>query len=196
MSKDHAFRLAPFTTALLLFVFVNLNQSHLAWADDPNASQPTTISVFGEGELKVPSSFKKVQPRSRIIQHEFAAHGEDQDGTPARVTFMPAGGDIKANIDRWKGQFSGGDQDAAKSEEMTIGKWTVHLVDVAGNYKESMGGGPFAPGKTVLREKYAMVGAIIVHPEGRKFFAKMIGPGDVVKANRDAFAEMVKSIGK
>jgi hypothetical protein len=109
---------------------------------------------------------------------------------------MAAGGDVEANIKRWKGQFAGGDEAARKSEEMSIGKWTVHLVDVNGSYAERMGGGPFAGGKVVNRENYGMTGAILVHPEGRKYFVKMIGPMAVVKANRDAFVTMIKSIEK
>ena len=59
-----------------------------------------------------------------------------------------------------------------------------------------MGGGPFFGGKTVERENYAMAGAIIVHPEGRKYFVKMVGPAEVVNENREAFVEMIKSIDK
>ena len=57
-----------------------------------------------------------------------------------------------------------------------------------------MGGGPFAGGKVINRENYAMAGAILVHPEGRKYFVKMIGPAAVVKANRKSFVSMIKSI--
>jgi hypothetical protein len=39
-----------------------------------------------------------------------------------------------------------------------------------------------------------MAGAILVHPEGRKYFVKMIGPAEVVKANRKSFVSMIKSI--
>ena len=99
---------------------------------------------------------------------------------------MAAGGDVKANIQRWQGQFAGGDQDARKTEEMKVGKWQVHVVDVNGNYAERVGG-PFAGGKVVNRENYAMVGVILEDPNGRKFFLKMIGPSEVVKANRKAF---------
>jgi flagellar P-ring protein precursor FlgI len=75
---------------------------------------------------------------------------------------MPAGGDVKMNINRWKGQFSNGDADKIKAEEMTIGAWTVHIADVNGNYTETMGGGPFSGGKKVKRTDYAMVGGILV----------------------------------
>ena len=156
-----------------------------------------TINVFGAGDLTVPAEFKRVDPQSSIIEHEFQASvGEAKEGETARVTLMAAGGDVKANIDRWKGQFAGGDEKDQKTEEMKLGNWQVYIVDVSGNYAERMGGGPFAGGRVVNRENYAMAGAILVHPEGRKYFVKMIGPSDVVKANRKAFVTMIKSIGQ
>ena len=184
----------------VLIVVGSLTCSVDALADQAvaeKAGEATTVSVFGEADLKVPSDFKRVEPKSRILAHEFEAKtGEGKEGENARVTMMAAGGDVEANIKRWKGQFAGGDEAARKSEEMSIGKWTVHLVDVNGSYAERMGGGPFAGGKVVNRENYGMTGAILVHPEGRKYFVKMIGPMAVVKANRDAFVTMIKSIEK
>jgi hypothetical protein len=159
--------------------------------------KPESISVFGLAELEVPTDFARVEPRSRIIQHEFQAKaGEGDDAATARVTMMAAGGDVAANIKRWQGQFAGGDPDDQKTEEMKLGDWEVHIVDVSGSFAERMGGGPFAGGKVVNRENHAMAGAILVDPNGRKFFVKMIGPKEVVKANRKAFVEMIKSIEK
>ncbi|MGI9468920.1 MAG: hypothetical protein ACR2OA_17520 [Rubripirellula sp.] len=167
----------------------SLNSAH---AEDAKQS----VSVFGEGKITVPADFKRVEPKSRIIQHEFQAKaGEGDDVKTARVTMMAAGGDVKANIQRWQGQFAGGDQDARKTEEMKVGKWQVYVVDVNGNYAERVGG-PFAGGKVVNRENYAMVGVILEDPNGRKFFLKMIGPAEVVKANRKAFVGMAKGIDK
>ena len=37
---------------------------------------------------------------------------------------------------------------------------------------------------------------ILVDPNGRKYFVKMIGPAEVVKKNREPFVKMIKSIGK
>ena len=160
-------------------------------ADEAETGKQESVSVFGEANLQVPAKFKRVPPASRILEHEFQATAGDEK---ARVTMMAAGGDVPANIRRWKGQFTGGDEDAQKTKEMKLGNWTVHSVDVSGSYAERMGGGPFAGGKVVNRENYAMAGAILVHPEGRKYFVKMIGPDKVVKANREAFVKMIKSI--
>ena len=150
------------------------------------------ITVFGAGELTVPKAFKRVKPRINMIEHEFRAVAEGEEAS-ARVTMMAASGEIDANIRRWQGQFSGGKEEDQKTEKLKLGDWEVHIVDVSGTYPERSGG-PFAGGKTVLRENYAMTGGILVHPEGRKYFVKMIGPATIVKANRKAFVTMMKSI--
>lgn len=166
-------------------------------ADAPTAEKTETISVFGEGTLKVPASFKKAPLKSRIIAAEFkASAGEGDDVKTARVYSMASGGGVQPNIARWKGQFSESPDGAFKQEKMEIGTWKVYLVDHAGKFADSMGGGPFAPGKKVLREDWAMTGAILESKEGRLYFVKMIGPGEVVKANRDDFVKMIKSIGE
>ncbi len=168
----------------------------LVRADDAKG-KPEQISVFKSGTLIVPATFKRVPVKSRIIEHEFQAQaGEGDDAKTARVTMMAAGGDVEANIARWKSQFTGVDEEAQKTEELKIGEWKVYIVDVAGSFKDSMGGGPFSGGRVVERTDYAMASAILVHPEGRKYFVKMIGPASVVKENREAFVKMIKSIGK
>lgn len=157
-------------------------------------SKSEKVDVFGAA-ITVPGEFKRVQPKSRILQHEFQAKaGEGDDSATARLTMMAAGGDVAANVKRWKGQFTGGAPDKQKVAEMKVGDWTVHMVDVSGSFAERMGGGPFAGGKVVNRKDYAMVGAILVQPEGRKYFLKLIGPESVIKANREAFVKMVKSL--
>jgi hypothetical protein len=168
-------------------------------AQDADVEKEVVIDVFAAGKLKVPTAFRQVQPQSRIVQYEFqAAAGEGDKAATARVTMMRAGGDVKANVRRWKGQFAGGDKAANKTEKLSVGKWTVHIVDLNGSYAERMGGGPFAGGKVVQRENYAMTGAIIIPPdvpaEGPSFFIKMIGPSTVVKANRERLIEMIKGI--
>lgn len=155
-----------------------------------DAAEPKMVSVLGEGEMKVPAAFKPTKPASSIIDHEFKVGQAD---STARLTMMGAGGGVEPNIKRWKGQFSGGDKAAQKTEKLTVGKWEIHLVDVSGSFGERMGG-PFSGGKTVQKENYAMAGAILVAPSERLYFAKMIGPDAVVKANRKRFVEMVKTV--
>ncbi|WP_153557179.1 hypothetical protein [Roseimaritima sediminicola] len=158
--------------------------------DAATAAQGKTIEVFDVGTITTPGQWKSVRPKVNIIQHEFAATSKEVD-VPARVTMMAASGSVDANIDRWKGQFSIAGEDAVKQETKKLDGVTLHLVELDGTYSERMGG-PFAGGRVVKREDYAMNGAILVDEKGRKFFIKMIGPAKVVKANREAFAKMVK----
>ncbi len=187
-----------FTAILIAAAYFSVSND-IAVAEEQATDKPVSIDVFGQGTLQVPAEFKRVEPKSRIVQHEFVASvGVDDSEETARITMMEAGGDVNANVRRWKGQFSGGDKQANRTEELSIGKWSVHLVDINGSYAESMGGGPFSGGKVVQRENYAMIGAIIApadaKPESPKFFVKLIGPANVVKANRESLITMVKSL--
>ena len=166
--------------------------SHAATGQD--APQTKSVEVFGKGKMTIPSEFKSVKPRINMIDHEYRV-GEGE--TTARMTMMRSGGGIEPNIKRWRGQISGGDKEAQKVEKMKVGDWEVHLADLSGSYAESMGGGPFAPGRKVMRQNYRMLGAILDEPDGDKlYFVKMIGPESVVKANRERFVEMIKSLAK
>ncbi|QDS88652.1 hypothetical protein EC9_28430 [Rosistilla ulvae] len=160
-------------------------------------SYAETVEAFGGAiKMETPAAWKAVQPRSRIVEREYSISKEGVEA-PARLTMMAAGGDITANIDRWIGQFTapgGGSAKAtSKIEKLDVEGNEVHLVELQGTFKESMGGGPFAPGKTVKREDYGMLGAIVVN-DGRKYFIKLTGPKAIVDENKDAFKAMLKGI--
>lgn len=180
-----------FSLAVFTFVIGGAANSR---AED---AKPTTVNVFDSAALEVPAEWKSVEPQSpRIVEHEFAVVDAEDSDTKARLTMMAAGGDVEANIGRWKTQITGGKADAQKTEKLEVADHTVHLVRLSGTYTERMGGGPFAPGPTVKRPDYAMLGAIIVDPNDRKFFVKLIGPEAVVNANREAFVKMIKGMKK
>ncbi len=105
------------------------------------ASAADPVSVFDEAKLEVPADWTEKQPASQIIEREFTfKNGEGDDAPTARITMMASGGGIKANIERWKGQFTGGKAEDQKTETKQIGKWNVHIVDLSGTFAESMGG--------------------------------------------------------
>lgn len=184
-------------TSTVAVAFLLLVPSSYSFAEEAVAEATAEIDVFGEGKLIVPAEFKKAEAQSRIIEHEFAVSiGEGEDAPTARLTMMRAGGGVEANIDRWKGQFSGSAKKAGETEAVDSGKLTVHTVKVTGEYAETMGGGPFSGGKKVKRQDYAMLGSILVDSKGRQYFVKMIGPAAVIEANESSFKEMVNSAGK
>jgi hypothetical protein len=151
---------------------------------------------LGEGKysMMAPIEWRKVEPRSKIIQAEFRAPRDLKDDEAARVTIMQAGGDIQANIDRWIGQFDQAKKEDAKVEKKEIAGQTVHFVDITGTYKESMGGGPFAPGPTKKLPDYRMIGAIVVTKDAGTTFIKMTGPKDIVEKLVESFKKSVEEM--
>ncbi len=190
--------------ALIPFAVVGVA---LAWAegavsDEP--AKPEKVSVLGKATLEVPSRFERTQPASRIVEDEFVAKlGEGDDAKTARLYMMASGGSLEANLERWKGQFSG-DAKAFKTKKLERGDWEVVVAEHSGTFTERMGGGPFAPGRTEKRPDYAMVAAIIVAPDPvnsdtdrdrrPKYFVKMVGPQAVIDENKEAFLAMLKSL--
>lgn len=164
------------------------------------AQEATKISLAdGQILLKAPAEWKKVQPKSNIIEYEFSAPADALEGDEkARITIMGAGGSVDANIERWYGQFEQPDgkstKDAAKLEKFTVDGLTVHWVDVTGSFKDTMGGGPFSGGRTVLRQDYRMLGAIIVSQQQGQYFIKMTGHKDVVDTLAEGFKKSLKEL--
>lgn len=164
------------------------------------ADKERTIKL-GEGKLtlQAPEKWTRKEPKVRIIEHEFAVEGKKgQD--PGRVTIMGAGGTVQQNIDRWIGQFTQPDgknsKEKAKTEKKKIAGLEVHIVDIAGTYKD-MPAGPFARGKTIERENYRMLAAIIPGgPAIGNYFVKFYGPAELVKENEKAFYKMIESLSK
>jgi hypothetical protein len=156
---------------------------------------------LGEGKLSLqaPEKWVRREPRTRIVEHEFAVEGKKgQDA--GRVTVMAAGGSIKDNIDRWISQFAQPDGkrtgDKAKIDKKTVAGVAVQVVDISGTYKDTPGG-PFARGKTVDRANYRMLGAIISGgPSVGNYFIKFYGPQEIIKEHEKAFHKMIESLEK
>jgi hypothetical protein len=169
-----------FATALMLPLMAQ---------DKPAGTQFT----IGEGKLAftAPAGWKKKQPASRIVEAEFevpAAKGDEQAG---RLTAMGAGGTVEANIERWVGQFA--DSPKPQIDKLTVDGRQVQIVDLSGTYKDTPGG-PFAGGRTTLREDYRMLGAIIQTKDAGNYFLKLYGPKATITEAHEGFTQMVKSL--
>ncbi|MGB8852088.1 MAG: hypothetical protein WCC69_00795 [Pirellulales bacterium] len=147
--------------------------------------------------LEAPSTWKRVQPKSNMIETEFSIPAVEGDATPGRMTVMGAGGSVQANIDRWYGQFTQPDgsatKDKASTKKLNVSGSAVTLVDVSGTYKD-MPGGPFAGGQAVDRPNYRMLAAIVEVPDRGSYFLKFYGPSSTVSANADGFRKMVEGM--
>jgi hypothetical protein len=147
--------------------------------------------------LEAPTGWKRVQPKSNMIETEFSIPAAEGDAAPGRMTVMGAGGSVQANIDRWYGQFTQPDgsatKDKASTKKLNVSGSAVTLVDVSGTYKD-MPGGPFAGGQAVDRPSYRMLAAIVEVPDRGSYFLKFYGPSATVSANADGFRKMVEGM--
>lgn len=151
----------------------------------------------GGFSLEAPEGWKRVQPKSGIVETEFAIPSAGAGLAPGRMTVMGAGGSVQANIERWFGQFTQPDgsptKDKATTKTLKLAGCTVTLVDVAGTFKD-MPGGPFAGGQAVERSDYRMLAAIVETPERGSYFLKFTGPAATVAAQADGFRRMVEGL--
>ena len=153
------------------------------------AEEDTLFSVSeGQITMKAPPGWMKQEPRVRMIEAEFSIPAVEGDAIEGRCTVMAAGGTVQANIDRWVAQFTKTHRN--RTEKKDIAGQEVHLVDLAGTYKDQRG--PFAPAE--LREDYRVLGAIIVTQNRGQYFVKFYGPQATVSAHEKAFREMLNSL--
>ena len=148
----------------------------------PAAGKAEMLEIGG-GKIVVekPAAWKTV-PKGQMLEHEFKAPAEGENS--ARITIMSASGSIDANIERWIGQFDG----ATKADTK------IHIVEISGTFKESMGG-PFAPNAgTKKKENYKMLGAILELKDGAKVFIKATGPKETIADLRDAMVKMLEGL--
>jgi hypothetical protein len=159
-----------------------------SWAGDERRTME-----LGKLKMVAPKDWTPKEPTVRIIAYEFATPAAKEDKIDGRMTVMSAGGSIEDNIDRWYTQFSqedGGDtKKRAKVEKIKVAGQPVHLVDIAGTYKDQRG--PMAP--AVSRKDYRMLGAIVETKEGN-FFIKLYGPKRTIAQHERAFRDMIEGI--
>ena len=89
--------------------------------------------------------------------------------------FPNAMGDRQANLDRWRGQFSGVEHGADKVEEIAAGEsGKVHLLDITGKFSGGMApaGGTAAP---AWEGQSRMLAAVVEVPAGT-YYVKATGP--------------------
>lgn len=156
-----------------------------------------TFTIAGGAlSLSAPDGWKKVPPKSAIVETEFEIPAAE-DLPAGRMTVMGAGGTVQANIDRWIGQFAqpdgGSTKDKTTTKQFKLAGCAVTMVDIPGTYKDTPGG-PFAGGKTVERPDYRMLAAIVETPDAGNYFLKFYGPAAVVAKHADGFRRMIEGV--
>ena len=165
-----------------LFIFAG---TLLAWGSTISANAEK-FSVAGY-KFSSPPGWKASPPASSMRKAQFLAPGKS--GESAEVVFFYFGeggaGGVKANIDRWMGQFKNAEN--KKVENKTVGGTKVTYARATGTF---LSGRPF--GAKTPKEGYALLGAIIEGKQGA-IFVKMTGPEAAVEANADKMRAMAES---
>jgi hypothetical protein len=138
--------------------------------------------------LQAPAGWDRREPSSGFVLAEFyfpKAEGDERDG---RLTVSTAGGDIEANIERWRDQF-GGKPDKESRRTIEASGLAVTLVDFAGDFEDQRG--PFAP---ATKQPDSRMLAAIIPVDDELFFVKAVGPEKTIAAHEEQFVAFVESV--
>jgi gluconolactonase len=154
---------------------------------------PQEIKV-GEGRLMlpVPGDWKKVKPRSQLVEVEFSIPEAEEGVGAGRMTIMASGGTVKDNLTRWIGQFrtaEGGAIEEVEPVEHEVGELKITTLDLSGTYRD-MSRGPFGPA-TELPD-HRMLGAIIPTDGEGTYYVKLYGPTATIEKAAEKFTEMIQ----
>ncbi|HEX5271000.1 MAG TPA: hypothetical protein VFW33_10950, partial [Gemmataceae bacterium] len=169
----------------------------LAWAPGrAEEKKGTTVEIAGF-KSKVPGDWKPVELTEqqknfgRIYQFDVPKAKDDKHDAEMYVFyFKGSGGDAKANIDRWKSQFTAPEKGKVESkvEEIKVGDTPVTYADIRGTYKFKKNA--FNPNeKEELRPAYRLIGVIFESKKEGSYFIRFVGPAKTVEANKKAFDE-------
>jgi hypothetical protein len=153
------------------------------------ADAPATFKV-GEFSFTRPGGWEWVETTSPMRKAQLKI-SDAQKKESAEVVFFffgeGNGGGVKANVDRWLGQFQEPkDKINSKVEDVTVGKRKVTYVQAQGTYLSGMPGGA----KTAQPDSM-LLGAILESDQGAVFI-KLIGPAKLASASKDGLRKMVE----
>jgi len=179
---------------------MNLPPGHPAIGETGSAAVGTAQPAAPDRlKYTVPDQWVEIPVRSALRSAQYRlprAAGDSEDGEMA--IFSPGiGGDVEANIARWRGQFTAPDggplpDEAAIRQTMQVNGLQVTLLDVAGRYNPGAGMmmGGSAP---AIKEHYRMFAVIVETPGGPRFI-KAVGPQETMSQHRAAFLDFVRSL--
>lgn len=178
----------PSRRTAILCVMVSVSFLGMLSTTNATEKKPEKTREVGVGSLilKVPASWKEETPSSRMRLTQFAipaAKGDKEGGELAIFTFKGGGGLVKANLQRWIGQFDQKGRKVKLTAGMsTQGKYT--LAEITGTYNKSIGG-PLS-GKKEKKPGSRMF-ASIVQNKGGVYYLKFTGPDKTISTNAEAF---------
>jgi hypothetical protein len=130
-------------------------------------------------EFKKPDSWGEAPPKAFSL----ATFVAGQDDKRVEITVSSAGGDLLANMNRWRGQVGLAPQSA---DELAKSAAKIAALGGEGSYVDLVGPADASPRKAIL--------GVAVTTGGNQYFIKLIGDPDVAQAEKANFESFVKSL--
>jgi hypothetical protein len=193
MEEEPMRQLLGFLGLALLALSCSPTASESTAADDTEKGKSVEVDFDGL-KSKTPVDWIEEKPSGtlRWLQFRLPRKGDDKDDAEL-VIFKGISGESKANIERWKAQFTppAGKKidDVATVKEIKIGDRPATYLDVQGTFNPP----PFAArGKVEKKPNYRM---LAIHFEGphELYHIKLTGPAKTVEAYKKGFDDWVKN---
>jgi hypothetical protein len=139
-------------------------------------------------EWNDPKDWKRVKPSSSMRLASYEIPPAKGDTVPGELNVFILGGDIEPNIQRWLGEFSAFEAKTVLRSDRSVNDLAQSVVELP---KGKFSGGM---GTQKASDNFGLLGAIVVMPEGAKYFFKLTGPSATIKAARKPFYEMLDSM--
>lgn len=155
-------------------------------------AQATTVTLL-EYRTALPAGWTSKTPSSSMRLAEFVAPSSAGNAEMVVYYFGPGqGGDIEANVERWRGQFSNADGtpvfERVTSDSTGLAK--LSIVEFRGTYARGMGTGSSAED---ARRDNTLLAIIAETPRGTLYF-QLFGVHKAVDAVRDAYLGLVRGL--
>ncbi len=160
--------------------------------DDPHAGIAERASAL---IWDVPAGWKEEPPSSSMRRSQYRVSGPAGDAECVVFYFGPGqGGDPAANAVRWANQFAQPDgrpaTEVMRLVEVEGTRVPVHLVEVTGTYD---GGMTMTDAPASKQPGWMLLGGIAQGADAPWFF-KLTGPEATVRAEREAFLGLLRSV--
>jgi hypothetical protein len=158
-----------------------------------HAAGDSTITLLGY-HTKAPAGWSVRPPASSSRLAQFVVQGADAASDAEVVVFFfgtSQGGNVEANLGRWRSQFSTPDGSAVP-ETVTrdsSGTFPVTTAEFRGTYRRGVGAGS----ADSVRTGQTLIAAIVETPRGT-LFIQMFGPSATVAVHRAEYARFVKEL--
>jgi hypothetical protein len=135
-----------------------------------------------------PKQWKRIPPSSSMRVASYQIPPVPGDKEIAELNVFVLGGDVDSNVQRWIDEFSGFDPKTLARSDRVVNDMSESVVEIPkGKFDGGMSDGSAS-------DNFGLLGGIVTTPENAKYFFKLTGPSETVKAAREAFYGLLDSV--